>query len=177
MHKLMLNIMGSLGEYERAILKDNIRLASSNKANEGKSVGGQTPYGYDRIDGNLIINQHESRIVKEIYQMYSQGMNYTAIAKILNDRHEVTKLGKPHSKDSISYILKNKVYRGLVVYNQYVDWKKKVVKGIMINLLLLKENMKPLCLKNYGIKFKHNIKQESVINVVITKLTTFLLVY
>lgn len=129
MHKLMLNIMGSLGEYERAILKDNIRLSSSNKANEGQSVGGQTPYGYDRIDGNLIINQHESRIVKEIYQMYSQGMNYTAIAKTLNDKHEVTKLGKPHSKDSISYILKNKVYRGLVVYNQYVDWKKKGRKG------------------------------------------------
>ncbi|MGX8004126.1 hypothetical protein ACWTWI_03325 [Staphylococcus hominis] len=32
-------------------------------------------------------------MVKEIYLMYSQGMNYTAIAKMLNDRHEVTKLG------------------------------------------------------------------------------------
>ncbi|OHR48309.1 hypothetical protein HMPREF2941_11260 [Staphylococcus sp. HMSC061F01] len=136
MNKLMLNIMGSLGEYERTILKDNIRIGASNKASEGKSVGGQPPYGYDRIDGLLIVNQHESRIVKEIYQMYSQGMNFTAIAKVLNDRHEVTKLGKPHSKDSVSYILKNKVYRGLVVYNQYVDWKKKGRKGYNDNPII-----------------------------------------
>lgn len=129
MNKLMLNIMGSLGEYERTILKDNIRIGASNKANEGKSVGGQTPYGYDRIDGHLIVNQHESRVVKDIYQMYSQGMSFTAIANALNDRHEITKLGKPHSKDSVSYILKNQVYIGLVVYNQYVDWKKKGRKG------------------------------------------------
>ena len=172
MNKLMLNIMGSLGEYERTILKDNIRIGASNKASEGKSVGGQPPYGYDRIDGLLIVNQHESRIVKEIYQMYSQGMNFTAIAKVLNDRHEVTKLGKPHSKDSVSYILKNKVYRGLVVYNQYVDWKKKVAKDIMITLSLLKVNTKLSFLKNYGIKFKHCLKQENVINAVITKQTT-----
>ena len=172
MNKLMLNIMGSLGEYERTILKDNIRIGASNKASEGKSVGGQPPYGYDRIDGLLIVNQHESRIVKEIYQMYSQGMNFTAIAKVLNDRHEVTKLGKPHSKDSVSYILKNKVYRGLVVYNQYVDWKKKVAKDIMITLSLLKVNTKLSFLKNYGIKFKHSLKQENVINAVITKQTT-----
>ncbi|MBF7018012.1 recombinase family protein [Staphylococcus durrellii] len=129
MNKLMLNIMGSLGEYERTILRDNIRIGASNKASEGKSVGGQTPYGYDRIDGHLIVNQHESRVVKDIYQMYSQGMSFTAIANVLNDRHEVTKLGKPHSKDSVSYILENQVYLGLVVYNQYVDWKKKGRKG------------------------------------------------
>ncbi|GAG58301.1 unnamed protein product, partial [marine sediment metagenome] len=87
---------------------------------------GTPPYGYKlkKIkDGNterskLEINESQAPIIRNIFKMYLEGKGIKEIAKSLNRQGHKTNKGKAWSNSSISYILKNKVYIGTLIYGK-----------------------------------------------------------
>ncbi|GAA4878840.1 recombinase family protein [Paenibacillus vulneris] len=83
--------------------------------------GGREPYGYNLIDGKLVINQEEAKTVVKIFFLYlNQSMGVNSIAKLLWGDPEKgiapipTKRGGKWSGSAISKILANEIYTGKV---------------------------------------------------------------
>lgn len=85
--------------------------------------------GYDVINKELIINEDEAKIVKEIFILASKGHGYKKIAYEMNKLGYKTKKKKDFSIATIKGILENPLYKGKIRYNQHENWSEKRRKG------------------------------------------------
>lgn len=117
---MMESIIDGMNEYYSANLAREVRKVMHHNAEKAKHNGGIPPLGLD-VDietMEYIINKEEAIIVKEIFEMYSNGLGYKKIVKRLNRKGYKTKLGNSFSTNSISSILRNEKYTGTYVYNR-----------------------------------------------------------
>lgn len=89
---------------------------TTQRALEGKFLGGIPPYGYDVVNQEYVINENEAKNVKMIFEMYAAGYSYADI--IENLRGALGKRGKPFGKTSLYSILRNDRYTGLYTWNR-----------------------------------------------------------
>ena len=80
---------------------------------------GNPPYGYSKDDAkHLIPHPVESEIVRDIFNMYvNEGFNQTEVGERLATRGVLTRTGAYFGTKSISHILSNIAYRGIVQYS------------------------------------------------------------
>lgn len=72
-----------------------------------------TPYGYERINGEMVIKESEAAVVRRIYELYLNGTGIQTIKSILNEEKVPKRYGKTHwHHSSIKYILTNERYKG-----------------------------------------------------------------
>ncbi|HEX3029419.1 MAG TPA: recombinase family protein [Clostridia bacterium] len=110
--RMTLQLLGSIAEFERNTIVENVKLGLGEFARKGGKAS--AVLGYDNIGKKLVINDPEARIVKLIYSLYTEsGMNPSAIARHLNNMGYRSKRGSMFRSSSISYILHNPVYIGV----------------------------------------------------------------
>src|SRR5699024_4393892 len=129
--RLMTGIYGSINEYYRYQLKENISQGMKTRTKNGYTSS-KAALGYDRGSSSkesLQVNPYEAKIIRLIFDSAESGQGYRAIANTLNQRGFVTKNGNPFDTVAIKYILNNKLYCGYVVWGTYKDWNKKRRKG------------------------------------------------
>lgn len=118
-------------QYSRT-LSSSISAALAAKVRRGEHIG-KVPYGYNRENQKLIINEEEAKVVRDIYNWYNSGWGFKRITNELN------RLGiKPKSKDiwqmtSVQRIIRSPIYKGTFILNQYtsvkVGGKKKQIRN------------------------------------------------
>lgn len=86
-------------------------------AQQGLFCGGYTPFGYDVNDKEYVVNEAEADIVRTIFSMYANGRSYAEILDAL-PLGLTGRRGKPFSKNSIHYMLKNERYTGRFTWNK-----------------------------------------------------------
>lgn len=109
--KLILNILGSVAQWERDIIAERTKdVLQYKKLN--KKVYGTTPLGY-LVDnsGNLIKNPQEQQTIKYIQSLRKQGLSYSKIANQLNRDYIPTKTGKTWHSETIRKILTNTLHQ------------------------------------------------------------------
>ncbi len=80
----------------------------------------QRLYGYKKIDKyTLEIIPEEAKVVKLIYELYSEGLGIRRIAEELTERGHMTRQGKQFGNTTINRMLKNEKYKGWNVRNKY----------------------------------------------------------
>ncbi len=96
----------------------NLRTVNRNAAKGGPH--GPAPYGYRRVydpDTGDLVDQvsdgKRGKYVVEIYERYRSGMSKRRLALMMNERGEVSRLGKPWDYRSISVLLRNPAYIGI----------------------------------------------------------------
>lgn len=132
MGRLTLNILLSFAEFERAIAAERVRDKIAAAKRHGKYLGGTPPYGYD-VDytkKQLVVNPEEAKLVRWIFQRYTETNSLIGIAKELNakgirTKSWTTKRGTFHQGSSwnnqhIYRALNNKTYIGLVEHNNEI---------------------------------------------------------
>jgi len=72
-----------------------------------------SPYGYDYVNGLLLIKQEEARVVSLIFRRYLEGKGIAKICQELNRDGYRTKTGRAWASQTIANILSNPVYCGL----------------------------------------------------------------
>ena len=108
--------------------RENIRVQTMEgriqKAREGRWNGGFAPYGYQLVDGKLIINEEEAEAIRVIYDQYVHtDIGANGIAKYL-ENHGIRKIPRQNGKNPlfdahlIRLILKNPVYCGKIAYGR-----------------------------------------------------------
>ena len=69
--RAMIGILSVFAQLEREQIKERMQLGLDARAKEGKwHGGGFDPFGYDYIDGELIVNEDEARIVRKVYSLF-----------------------------------------------------------------------------------------------------------
>lgn len=129
--EMFANIYRSMMLFVAEQERKNIALRTSKgrkiKAIVGGYAGGRCPFGYKAVNGQLVVNEDEAKIVKEIFAMYNDNVSQNAIARELNNRGCLTKKGKPFTQVKVMFILRNKkLYEGFVKYGKDSDWVKGV---------------------------------------------------
>ncbi len=75
------------------------------------------PYGYWMQNGKIVIHPEEMPVVKEIYQLYTEGQSYLSIARHLTAKQVVYLPDKNiWNKNMVARILQNNTYLGTAKY-------------------------------------------------------------
>lgn len=81
---LIMNILGSINEFEVEVIRERIKDVKRNKKSNGE-VYGRLQYGWDNVGGKLIKNESEFRIIKRVKNLRSRGYSWRKIANRLNN--------------------------------------------------------------------------------------------
>ena len=110
---LMLGILSEISQYENKVRTERFRVGKVQRIREGRWKGGKPTYGYDLVDGLLVINKEQSKIVKMIYEEYNKGKSPDKIRLLLLEKGIPSPRGNTMwSEPSIRVILRNTHYQG-----------------------------------------------------------------
>lgn len=122
--KLMISVLSAVAEIERENIRIQTMEGRIQKAREGRWNGGFAPYGYQLIDGNLVINEEEAVAIRTIYEQYvNTDIGANGIAKYL-ENHGIQKIKRQNGKNPlfdahlIRLIIKNPVYCGKIAFGR-----------------------------------------------------------
>jgi len=90
---LILNIMSSINEFEVENIRERIRDVKREKKKNGL-VYGRLMYGYDNVNGELVKNEVELKVIKRIKNLRSRGWSWRRISIKLNEDGIRSKEGK-----------------------------------------------------------------------------------
>ena len=85
----------------------------------GKYIAAKAVYGYRKVNGNLVIDEKESKIVQLIYDSYDRGEKVSDIVINLN---RMSIIDEKWNKNKVYRILREEQYTGVMIYG-----KRKVV--------------------------------------------------
>src|SRR3990167_3989858 len=117
--KFMLNIAFGQSKYYVDNLSENIRRGIRQKLRNGIWPA-WAPLGYvnDKNARNIVVDKERAKFIRKTFEMYSTGEYPLAqIRKIINSLGLVGKKGKMLSVSNYQYMLKNKIYYGMIEYN------------------------------------------------------------
>lgn len=115
--KAFRQMLGVFSEFEKAMIALRLEGGRERKAKNGGWHGGKV-YGYDNLDGNLIINQEEVEVISLIINLRKKKNSYKKIAKQLKLANKLTKRGNAIWQPStIKKIINNPMYKkGVITY-------------------------------------------------------------
>lgn len=122
------------------LLDRNFSEANSKKVITGMQQGAKKGnlnfakiFGYDKVGDHLIINKQESKIVQNIFNMYTEeGKGFRRIAQELNEAGYRSKNNKPFSHNSIADIIAQSKYYGNLTRNKQA--RSKLLKQKSVTL-------------------------------------------
>lgn len=118
MRKAFRQFMGIVSELEKNFITMRLTEGRKAKARKGLYAGGGVAFGYCSKDKELLIDSDKATIVKEIFRMrIALHYSYERIANILNEQGYPTMRGGKWNTGTIHYMIRNKVYRGIVEYS------------------------------------------------------------
>jgi len=94
------------------LVANNIPLKASSKAKPDaaerpqRAFYGAIPYGYSVLDGKLLVDPREIKIVRKILAQRQKGMSFNAIAKWLNSQKVPSKFNKSWSDKTVASIIR-----------------------------------------------------------------------
>lgn len=134
MTKMILLLLLEFSHIESQTTKLRIRSGLLHSARSGKVGGGiNIPYGYFKDDDkNLVVCPEEKKIIKKIYNLYSEGYGIRRISTILNNENVPTRYNKIHGEN----ILK---FKTRPVFGKNIKWSDKQIHDILRNTLYIGE--------------------------------------
>jgi site-specific DNA recombinase len=145
--QMLLQMQGIIAEYEREKILERSRRGKLFAAKKGRvNVLGGAPYGYyykkssDTHDALYVVHPEESKVVKELFQLYCQNdFSLGEVAKLFTKKAYITRTGKTTWDRSVIWgMLRNPAYKGLAAFR-----KTKRVRRIRKTKLAI-ESKKPL---------------------------------
>lgn len=121
--KFLLQIMGSMHEYERAKIAERFRRGKMYKAKSGKLVGYNPPYGYtyNRETQSFEVNKTEAATVRKIFEWVGdEGLSTYALISRLHEHGIMPpkNMNEYWSRSPIARILSNESYFGKHHFNK-----------------------------------------------------------
>jgi site-specific DNA recombinase len=137
-NEMLITMFASVAQEDSRQKSENIHFGIMRGIKEGKWTSA-APYGYDKIDGYLKINEFEAENIKKIYDWYLyDGVGINIIAKRLTKMEIPTKLGYRKKEEdrckwniaTIKSILNNPICTGKMIQNKTrkIDINRGIVK-------------------------------------------------
>jgi len=114
--RLLRNIMLTFAQFERELTSERTKDKLLERAKKGMWNGGSVPYGYERKNKKLIINQKEAEIVRMIFETYIETGSINELYDLLKEKNIKNRQEKTFSKAHLALILRNVAYTGKIKY-------------------------------------------------------------
>lgn len=120
--ELLLSILSSLAESESRSISENSTWSIQKRFRNGTYKLAYPPYGYDNVDGEMVVIPEQGEIVKRMYSQVLAGVSPSQIAKELNEQGVPTKRNGRWTAHTIIGIIRNEKYVGDVIFQKtYTD--------------------------------------------------------
>jgi DNA invertase Pin-like site-specific DNA recombinase len=120
--ELMLSILSGLAENESTSISENNKWSIKRRFQNGTYKISSPPYGYDAVDGKLIVNKAQAEIVRFIFTEILSGKGTQKIADELNRRGVPTKRNVIWGSTTIRGMASNEKYTGDAIFQKtYTD--------------------------------------------------------
>jgi len=90
---MVFRILAVLSEFERDLISERTKASLSHLRHQGRKTGGHVPYGFDNVDGELVPNRKETKVVEFIKKLHRRGYSLRAIGRELQRKCIRTKRG------------------------------------------------------------------------------------
>ena len=118
--EMMIAIMGGLAQEESQSISRNIRWSLHRKMAAGTLGVARVPYGYDKVNGRLVINDEQAAVVRRIFSLYLGGMGARRIAALFNSEGLPAPESAAWNNITIYKMLSQEMYLG------DIRWQKTV---------------------------------------------------
>src|ERR1035437_1331422 len=125
------DLLSVINKYHVTVTKIKVKSALKTRVESGKAHS-ILPYGYKKDEnGSLIIDQEESEIIKQIYDLSLSGMGTRSIADYLNENGVQTR----YNKIQIGTISTKNRYTGTITVTNKKDikWAGNTIRNIIKN--------------------------------------------
>ena len=160
--EMMITIMGGLAQEESMSISKNLQWSIQKRMENGTFNPASLPYGYMRRKQDIVTIENETKIVRNIFTQYINGIGMETIAKELNKKHiDKGSKGFIWCKNTIRYILMNEKYTGRSVFRKFYTtdnfpFKQKENKG-EFDQYLVQETMPVIISEDIFEKAQHLI--------------------
>ncbi len=110
--RFFIQVIGAFAELESGIIGERVRHGMMAKALTSGFNGMSPPFGYDIVDGGLVVNEREAVVVRKICRWKRGGKSFAWITRKLNTDDVPTKKGKRWTERQIFRIVHNPLHRG-----------------------------------------------------------------
>lgn len=117
---LIAGMLELLDQWEHMSIAVKLAKGRTTKARKGDKPAGVTPYGYEYAGDkrSIVVVEAEASVVKRMFSLAISGMSLQKIADALNGESIGTRQGKEWTRQSISWILNNKFYIGILTHQE-----------------------------------------------------------
>ena len=120
--RAMIGILAVFAQLEREQIKERMSMGMEARIKEGKwRGGGMKPRGYEYINGELVINEFDAMLIREMFEMYNNGVSVNKIVEHLKAKGFEHKDKKIDSRN-VNYMLNNQAYIGNMRFRG--EWHK-----------------------------------------------------
>jgi len=117
MRKAFRQFMGIVAELEKAFITMRLSGGRIQKAKQGGYAGGGIALGYQSKEKELQPTEKEAETIKMIFALKKgKRLSINEIARFLQEKGYQTKRGGSWYASTVSYILKNPIYKGFYEY-------------------------------------------------------------
>lgn len=115
--RLIRSILGTVAQFEREIISENVKLGMSERAKQGKRTC-STVLGYDK-DGkdSFCINEKEAEYVRFCYKEFLKRKSVSEVANLARENGYVGKRSRKPCPASVMVILTRPIYAGYNVFH------------------------------------------------------------
>ena len=121
-------VMAGVAQDEIRKLSERIKFGFRQSIKNGRVLGNDKLYGYDKKDCVMTINEREAEIVRIIFDLYANhGLGIRKISQRLYEMGYTSREGNPFNQLTIRHMLENPKYKGWYCGNktQSLDYRTK----------------------------------------------------
>ena len=111
--EMIVTFPGMAAQQESEAISGNVRWSYQKRMQSGEFNCTCPAYGYNLVNGEMVINEEEAKVVRRIFELYLSGKGLQAIAVIMNEEQVPRRYGRTYwHHNTIRYILTNERYKG-----------------------------------------------------------------
>ena len=110
--------MSSMAEWEREMIAERISASVATRAELGKHLGGQSPFGYRYKNKKLVIDPDEAPIRKLMFELFLEHKRKKTVARLLNEKGYRTRRGNKFTDSTVKRLLTDPVAKGMHIMNR-----------------------------------------------------------
>ena len=106
--EMLVTFPGMAAQQESVNISDHLRRSYQMRMESGEFNCCAPAYGYDLVDGQLVVKEDEAKIIRRIFDLYLQGIGKQNIANILNAEGVPRRYAqKKWYHNTINYVINN----------------------------------------------------------------------